>query len=249
MDAEAYHVARREERRWVIEAIESVFPQKNFSMCSLGSGFGGEESLLLGGHVALTLVEPDERQYQFLRRKFPYHVSIIKSFFQFCRLPGQVDIVYASSLGNWMNENPLGGINAELRTFLGTHLRPDGLGVFLLYGGTHSAFILDKAAFVRRIIETANESGYSVRLYGRYRPNAALLLISAGTRDVSAFDRHISESELFVRDDKILKAVRASLFGYVGTIPVATNILLKNLRQSMGDFIASFAAVSRYRRD
>ena len=88
MDAEAYHVARREERRSVIEAIESVFPQKNFSMCSLGSGFGGEESLLLGGHVALTLVEPDERHYQFLRRKFPSHVSIVNSFFQFCRRVG-----------------------------------------------------------------------------------------------------------------------------------------------------------------
>jgi len=244
-DATAYFAARRDERGWLVEAIRATFPNRPFSLCSIGSGYGGEESELEPATSRLALIEPDERQHDFLVQKFPARVEIRKEFFQFSCFPEPFDIVYASALSYWMDRDPLEGINPDMLVFLQTYLKPGGLGIFLLYGGSHSALMLDQPHYMDRLVVTAGQAGLHVLLYGKYKPKAALLVVSTAVQDLDRFGRHLSE--IGVKNDRIVGGRRAGLSAYFYTAIIALHVMAVSLRKMLADAAASFRQVARLR--
>jgi hypothetical protein len=229
--------------------LRDQFQNRTFSFCSIGCGCGGEESLLAGSAEPMALIEPDERQNRFHHANFPPGVRIEKSYFQFCSFPQPFDVVYAASLGSWMTADPFAGMDPELLRFLQKSLKPRGLGIFLVYGGNHSAFILDKETYLSRLRETANAAGFQILLYGKYHSRGALLIVSVGPASVTGFAGRLLPGEIYIRDNELTGTPRrAAWTAYPATLAVATHALRKNLGKSLGDFVASFRTVAALRR-
>lgn len=246
-DPEAYFAERRDGRRWLVDAILAGFVSRPFSLCSIGSGYGGEESLLQPATDRMVLIEPDERQNEFLHRKFPPGVQIEQSFFQFCHFETPFDVVYASGLSYWMNRDPLEGINPDLLVFLQRNLKPGGLGIFLIYGGNHSGLILDQTCYLKRLVDTARQAGLHVLLYGKFQPKAAMLVVSTEVQDLGRFAHRLTE--ICVQNDRTIGGRRAGFSAYLYTLIIAVHVMMISLRKILADAAASFRQVARLRAD
>jgi hypothetical protein len=246
-NAQGYFDHRRRERAWLMQALATHFQSRPFRFCSIGCGYAAEESLLLDRRSELTLIEPDPQENAFVRAHYGARADIRASYFQFCHFDQPFDVVYAASLGSWMNADPFAGMDRDLLQFLDRYLQADGLGVFLLYGGTHSAFILDKSGYISRLLSSVRQAGFRVLLYGKYQPRAALLVVSRQDHDVSAFADHLLPDERYVRDDCLVKSRTPSAAAYVATAVIASWTAARNVARALSDFAASFAALRRAR--
>jgi hypothetical protein len=243
---EAYFEERRRERSWLVDCIRSHFGMRAFSLCSIGSGYGGEESTLEPFATRTVLIEPDARRNEFLVGRFSPGVQVIKGLFQFSRFDDPFDVVYASALSCWMDSDPLDGIDADLFAFLSLHLKPGGLGIFLFNGSSHSSLMLGQEVYVQRLLQTAQLAGFKVLLYGRYQPRGTLLIVSNETVDVSGFASSLIK--VYANEDRIVCHERAALSAYVFTAIAASYTLGRNVVKSCRDFFGSFRRIAQLRK-
>ena len=68
--AEHYFQNRRAGRKVFIADLEKSFQLESVNFCSIGCGYGGEESLLEDRVKKLVLIEPDIDTFSFLQKKF-----------------------------------------------------------------------------------------------------------------------------------------------------------------------------------
>lgn len=180
-DIEAYHQARKKERAALMQALSTDLPMASF--CSVGAGAAGEESLL---NAKLTLIEPDARFAAYLRTKHP-GATVIQAPYE--EVTVAADVIYAASLGPWMNSDPTLGIHRDFLAFCRRSLNPGGTVVALIYGGFHTGFVLDRRHYLEQLIRSAD---YTIALYGKYRDSNALLVLTQGPRNLPALSAYIS---------------------------------------------------------
>jgi hypothetical protein len=193
VDIAAYHVARREERAPLVSALQQDLPLDGLTVCSVGAGAGGEESLL--SCQKLTLIEPDPRYAAFLRDRYAH---VIEAPYEGLNVPS--DLIYASGLGPWMNADPMRGIDVDFEAFCRRNLRPNGVVVALIYGGLHTQFVLDRLAYLRQLTASTR---FTIALYGKYRPSNALLVLSDAPRTLPQLSALI---DVLIENDRIVKS-------------------------------------------
>lgn len=244
-----YFLTRQHERKEIMSCVLKFFGNRRpFSFCSIGSGYGGEEFLIADGRNKIILIEPDNVQYDFLEKKFSEkNTEVIKSYFQFYKFSQQIDCIYSSGLGSWMNSNPMEGFDKDLSLFLNRNLKPDGIGIFLIYGGTHSALILDSFAYLRKLKGTIADSGLMLRRYGLLSKKCAILIASKSSIDVETFavlpiDVLIKDGEFVNRQ---IRRRRNKFLVFICTFILGAKILARNVFGALVDFIMSFIVVNQ----
>ena len=203
-EGDTYFVKRKSERTNLINCLSRYFiKRKKISFCSVGTGFGGEESILANGINDLFLIEPNETSYNFLKNKFKHkNTKCIKNFYQNVFLRKKVDVVYASSLGNWMNEDPMKGCPDDFMEFLKNNLESSGIGIFLIYGGLHKELVIKSRAYISKLKGSFNSYGFMINRYSLLSNKSALLIISNGKKKLDGFER--LNTIPIIKDDNFL---------------------------------------------
>lgn len=233
-DIEAYHQARRSERARLMAALSADFPMQYLTFCSVGAGAAGEESLIDCGR--LVLIEPDPRFADYLRRKYP-HAQVISHPYESVAAPS--DVIYAASLGPWMNADPALGVDAQFLAFCRRNLRPRGAIVALIYGGLHTAFVLDRRYYLEQLMRC----GFHVALYGKYKETNALLVL---TQEPRVFPGLAREVDVLIEGGKIIRqGAPAGLAAGVALIAIHA---LRNLTKIAAEAIYLLRTHVRLRR-
>ena len=203
-EADTYFEKRKREKKNLINCFSRYFiKQKKISFCSIGTGFGGEEYLLANGINNLFLIEPNKISYNFLMQKFKQkNTKCLQNFYQNLVLGKKVDVVYSSSLGDWMNEDPMNGCPEDLMRFLKNNLKSSGIGLFLIYGGLHKELVIKSKAYISKLKDSVNSNDFMINRYSLLSNKSALLIISNGKKNLDIFES--LNALTIIRDDKLL---------------------------------------------
>jgi hypothetical protein len=209
--ANNYFQLRRDGRKAFVTDLERNFKLETLNFCSIGCGFGGEESLLEDKVNKLVLVEPDQDTFLFLQKKFRSKKAILVNNLIEDYNPDLIfDFIYASSVSSWMYSSPWHGIPHVYIQFVNRHLSTNGIFIARIYGGLHSAQVIVSKAYLQILVRCLEKAALKVLIY-LYNSSGVFLIVNREKSKLMASDLAFSEpGTIMIKDGQLIDYFKIS---------------------------------------